>query len=84
MARKRLSDVNAVKSMRVGGSHDEGYSESTTIRRITNGYVTTKSRCDDSGYKSEEIFTEQKPSTTESSLVGESSLRDAAKYLKGK
>ena len=84
MARKRLSDTAALKSQRAGSSHDENYSETTSIRRISNGYVTTKSRCDDSGYKSEEIFSVEEPSATESSLVGGCSLREAAKYLKRK
>lgn len=85
MARRRLSDVAAIAStpINVTGVNE---SVSVCVRQIDNGFVTTKSRSTQEGYKCSEEYSQTKPQLgeigTRMSVVGEEGLRGAVASLK--
>lgn len=80
---KRLSDTAAVKGLPPGG--DSSYeSHTVSTRRIENGYVTCESVCKDGEYHSTERFSPEMPTSGAKGAVGDSSLSDAVKSIRGK
>lgn len=83
MKNRRLNDIEAVQNMRKGPEIQHNTSESTSVRKIDNGFVTTKSGFDGERFHESQEFTPHDPRSGKKvpSDQDGSTLRRANEYL---
>lgn len=78
MANKRLNDTGALQ-MPIPSSESE--SVSSSVRKISNGYLVNTTRCGDGGYQYSERYSQEKPVIVDSFDVAEGASPDSSNSM---